>query len=493
MRRVSHGLLVGAAAVALAAGMASGSASAGDPVEEGIARADCGPGSSPETGLQGQVPAADRRSDRSSQGYSCNLELLGQYQGKGAGIVNPTYEHCAYMSSFNSGILQGSRSGVRVIDASDPTAPQHTATLASTAFKNSTWESLKVSSERGLLVGVGAQLIPGVGLGAIDVWDVSQDCAVPTLLNGTGRGQSTKFAPVVAHEGQFAPDGRTYYSTIAYAGLLTATSLDDPANPKVVFTGAAGLTNHGMSFSDDGRIMYGVTAVPAGLQIIDVSDIQDRKPRPRLRLISQLQWGDDGLFSQMTIPFTSDGHPYVFVVDEAGNGGVRLVDLADITKPKVVRKYRLEIGRAENVRARQADVGGDGLFGYEAHYCTLDRPVDPTALACGYFQSGLRVFDIRDVMDPKEIAYYNPPAQKGKTLLDLPNSFHAVGVLGPPALSFQSLSLQSLADSVLRVGMTADWCTSPPEFKNGDQLWATCGDNGFMALRFTNDAYPLER
>ena len=38
--------------------------------------------------------------------------------------------------------------------------------------------------------------------------------------------------------------------------------------------------------------------------------------------------------------------------------------------------------------------------------------------------------------------------------------------------------------------LSTDWCSSPPRFV-GRQLWATCQDNGFMVLRFTNGAYPL--
>lgn len=41
------------------------------------------------------------------------------------------------------------------------------------------------------------------------------------------------------------------------------------------------------------------------------------------------------------------------------------------------------------------------------HYCRPDRLRNPTILGCTNFESGLRVFDIRDPRRPKEIAYYN--------------------------------------------------------------------------------------
>jgi hypothetical protein len=376
------------------------------------------------------------------------------------------------------------------VDASDPRNPRQTDLLNSTAFAVSTWEGMKVSAKRGLLAGASVQVLPGIGVGALDVYDVSKDCAHPKLLNGTGIGKLTKPILVVGHEGNFTPDGKTYYSTSAYTGTITAADLSNPSNPKLVFVGNAGLTNHGFSFSDDGKTMYGVTALPAGLQIIDVSDIQARKPIPRLRLIGHVTWGDDGLFSQMTIPFTKDGHPWLYVVDEAGNGGIRLIDIKNPKEPRIARQMRLEIGQATNRALRAADVGGDGLFGYESHYCTIDRPVDPTALACGYFQSGIRVFDIRNLQSPREVAYYNPGAKTGSTLAQIPNSAHALITYAPPLLSFKSLTFQTLADS-LKPDLTADWCMSPPEFR-GKQLWVTCNDNGFLALEFTNGAYPFK-
>ena len=53
------------------------------------------------------------------------------------------------------------------------------------------------------------------------------------------------------------------------------------------------------------------------------------------------------------------------------------------------------------------ETGGDFRFGYNFHYCNIDKAKDPNLLACSAFEQGLRLFDIRDVYKPKEIAYFN--------------------------------------------------------------------------------------
>jgi hypothetical protein len=221
---------------------------------------------------------------------------------------------------------------------------------------------------------------------------------------------------------------------------------------------------------------------------------------PALRYVgSYVEPFADGLFSQHSIPFTRRGHPYLVSVDEAGEGGARILDIADETKPTLVRSIRLQIQLAQNRQLRDEDADGNGVFAYQSHYCTLDRETDPTALACGYFQSGIRVFDIRDLANPREIAYFNPPAQAGRGP-ELPDSEHAAGLFAQlpqtttegndPTRAGVEGFFDNLASGRIPNSLSADWCSSPPAFVKG-QLWVTCQDNGFLALRFTNGAYPL--
>jgi hypothetical protein len=475
--RAAVGALV-AAAMLLPMGavmLASAGASAGTPaVFEGpVPPAKCGKGSLPETALQGQVPLADRESGRSTKGYRCNLELLGQFQGEGSSWVSQSYGNCAYVATRFPNA--GKSPGVQVLDVSDPHGPRLVDTLTTPAMMGP-WETLKVNPARGLLAAVYAPPPIGNGAAFFDVYDIKTDCAKPRLLNSVSTTELSAPANVLGHEGNWAPDGRTYWATSANAGGVTAIDVSNTANPKIVYTGRTSLGNHGLSVSDDGNRLYvaqdagfGSEVLQGnGLQIIDVSQVQARTPLPQIHEVGRVTW-PDGAVGQHAIRITYVGHPYVVFVDELGTGAARIIDIADEGVPRVVSKLKLQIHLSEHADARAADTEGTGFFGYDGHYCEVDRPTDPTALACGYFQSGVRVFDIRDPFSPREIAYFNPPAQTGKNT-QLQGSEHAVG----------------------GGELTADWCSSPPRFV-GNQLWVTCQDNGFLALRFTNNAYAIRR
>lgn len=436
---------------------------------EAVPRAVCGPGSRPETGLQGQVPQGDRLNGRSQQGYSCNLERIGHYQGEGATWVNPFYRNCAYMGTSFLGMLTKKSQGTQVIDLSDPTNLRYATNLTGPSFLAGTWESMKTNEKRGLLAGVAAG--PVVGAGFFDVYDLNTDCTQPQLQNTYDKLPVP--VNVLGHEGNWAPDGLTYWASGLVGGSLTAIDVSDPKKPRMVYTGTSVISNHGFSLSNDGNRMYLTTAFPAGLTILDVSDVQRRLPVPVIRQLGVVVWNPAGA-SQHSIPVTWGGKPYLIVVDELLAETVRIIDISDELKPVIVKNILLEIHLPQHALARTVDTLGNGLFGYEAHYCTVDRQADPTALACGFFQSGIRVFNIVNPLKPKEIAYYNPPAQVGKNAV-LQGSEHVVGL--------------GRANAVVDANLTADWCSSPPRFVGSNQLWVTCQDNGVQVLKFTNNVY----
>ena len=458
-----------------------------------IGKASCGPTDLPEGDIQGQVPRADRLSGRSQQGYRCNLELVGQYQGEGSSWVSPSSGLCAYLATSFLGSPYKRSPGVQVVDASDPANPKLATTLVSPSMLIGPWESLKVNEARKLLGGVAVG--PVLAAGFFDVYDISQDCSQPVHLNGLGGTPLELPTNVLAHEGNWSPDGLTYWSSGLVAGSLTAIDVTDPASPRILFTGFAGFpANHGFELSEDGNRMYLSTAFPAGVMILDVSDIQARKPLPTIRTLGKLSWNPLGT-GQHAIPIQYRGHPYLVAVDEFGAEGARIIDISDENTLREVSHIQLEIQRPEHQALRNTDTAGNGLFGYEAHYCTVDRRVDPSALACGFFQSGVRVFDIRDPATPREIAYFNPPAQTSAALFRLGGSEHAGGIALTPTVSDVPQSVATIGSYILNLGqfsdanLSTDWCTSPPRFV-GDQLWVSCQDNGFMVLRFTNGAYP---
>ncbi|MQY17376.1 LVIVD repeat-containing protein [Nocardia macrotermitis] len=460
-----------------------------------VPRANCGPGSLPETGMQGDVSAADRDSGRSKQGYRCNISMVGGYTGRGAGITSTTFDHCSYTGSFFPGNILGPAQGVQVLDVSDPAHPVLTATLTEPAMLAGTWESLKVNTKRKLLVGTGVPFLEGAGL--LSVYDIS-DCAHPRLLNP---GPGTNLAmplPITTHEGGFSPDGRTYWASGIAPGFISAVDLTDPSNPHVIWQGMTGIEAHGFGISPDGNRMY--LSALAGFTVLDISAVQRRDPNPQVNHIGRVFW-TDGWATQHSIPVTYGGKPYLFTVDEAGAGGVKLVDISDERNPRVVDKIKLQINLPDNLDSQLASSMGGSVFSYDPHYCAADRPDNPTALACGWESSGIRVFDVRDPFHAREIAYYNPPARTGQNL-NLWNSPHALAsLIGPPALEGFSMA-RAVLDGKFdpaqalspRTGMLAfgdlstDWCFAPPEW-HGSQLWTTCNDNGFMVLQLDNGVY----
>jgi len=289
----------------------------------------------------------------------------------------------------------------------------------------------------------------------------------------------------------------TYYSTQSFRGLrgiMPIIDVSDPANPKHLLNWQ--FPGHGRShdafFSKDGTRMYsaqpgqfgntGSSIGPNGLVILDVSDIQFRRPNPQIRVISTLFWVDGGQ-AQQALPVTIRGRPHVIFTDEAGSGGVggrpgacarglppsgfaRIIDISDETNPKTISKLMLEVHDPANCPVVLTD---PPTSNYSSHYCNVDKAHNPKMVACTYRDGGLRVFNIRDPFHPKEIAYYKPPARRTAFL---PGS---------------NLWAPGRDRTVDHTPTQIRW----RKHKGEMHLWFASQDNGFQIVRFTRPLHEL--
>jgi hypothetical protein len=437
---------------------------AAEPPLKATPQAPCGPGSMPETDIQGRVPRADVESGRTAKGYTCNTEMAGSYtkpdqQGTVGGFKVERYtdEHgrvCAYYDStllYPTNLL-ATESGVNVLDMTDPTHPQLTDRLVTPAMQ-SPHESLLVNQKRGLLGAVLGN--PAFYPGEFDLYDVSQDCRHPVIKSTTPTG-------VLGHESGWSPDGQTFYSASPSSKTIIAIDVSNPSAP--VPLSYYGVDSHGLSISADGNRAY-VAGTGSGLHILDTSEVQERKSNPQLHEIAHLEWGSMSI-PQNAEPITINGHPYLIEADEFGTlsqvGAARLIDIGDETHPKVASNLRLAVHQPENFDKESGDPNAsEALQGYAAHYCGVPKRIEPGITACSMIESGLRIFDIRDPKHPREIGYFNAPITDRAT----PAPFEA-----------------------------SNWAMSRPAFdeQRGD-IWYSDGYQGFFVVHMTNGTWPFPK
>jgi hypothetical protein len=432
----------------------------------------------------------------------------------GQGYGNRRDHTCAYHGTAYAtatGPTTGrTQIGVPVIDMTNPSAPAPTAYLTTISMLDP-WESLKVNTPRELL-GADNGHNGGGGLGGpeVDFYDISVDCRYPQLLasvavgTGTDGGVPSPIFPN-GHEGAWAPDGLTYYRGDLANAMYHAIDASDPTRPKEIasfniataLSPLTGIKSHGLSVSDDGKRAYvAVIGIPStydssapannGFAVLDTSEVQARKPNAQIKLISSFLY-KDGSVSQHTIPARIRGKPYIIQVDEGGSGGLfyagwqsactagvpmfpmaRIVDMSNEKKPTQVSELILEMNNPANCNAVLPDIVGLAIFTYGTHYCSVDNRENTTTLACDEFNSGIRVFDIRDPERPKEIAYYNPASETTKSLGSNHVTFNQWVAGGP------------------------DWCSAQLHLDaDKGTIWTTCQDNGLLSLKFTNGVWPF--
>jgi hypothetical protein len=468
----------------------------------------CAAGDHAEPALQGQLPAAARASG--FDGYNCNLIQEGQVVSPaGVGLATFKDDHghsCAY---FSVGL--GPDGATDAVDIGNPAKPVVTARLTTPAMAQPR-ETLRVNAQRQLLAAFKDSKSD------FDIYDLSQDCRTPKLLASLpmepgANGGLAGAKAVIGHDANFSVDGMTYYDGEGQSRTYTAVDVSDPTKPKVISQvdlstaplarpGYNGFS-HGLSLSDDGNRAYVVSiGLPSavqladpkfqaseGIYVLDSSEVQARKPNAQMKVISSLAFRN-GSAAQHTLAVRIAGKPYVIFVDEVGAGGIpglagggtvqeacnagltpfsmgRIIDISDETRPKLVAELGLETHDLANCSKVLPDTIGEGLFVYGSHICSVDNRENATALACGYWESGIRVFDIRHPTSPREIAYFNPKPAAG------------VDAKLPPGLGPQKPTV-------------ANTCGAPAGFDFDRKLLISqCMRSGLVVLKFENGVWPF--
>ncbi|MCW2785958.1 MAG: hypothetical protein JWP74_2475 [Marmoricola sp.] len=436
------------------------------PALHAVPRAHCGPGSRPLAGMQGRVTKADMHLKVARRGWTCNLHEVARLSTPGGFRVwryaDAAGHTCAYYDTSFTGpanvvsLLAGPTLGVKVVDMSNPAKPHVTATLTTPGML-APHESLNLNTRRGLL---GAEVGNGLTLpGTMDLYDVSHDCRHPALRSIT---------PIATgHESGFSPDGNTFW-VAGGAGYIYAFDVTNPRKPKELWRG--GYYSHGLNLSADGKTLYQTDPINGNLGILDVSQIQERKPHPKVTDISRSSWGTVSI-PQNSIPFTRGGHHYLLEFEEFAfrfnpltvtdhPGAARIIDIDNPSKPRIVSNIRLAVNMPANHKQASNDpapLPAAKILDNAFHYCAVPTQVNPTIVACSAINSGLRIFDIRNPLKPREIGYYISP----------PNLERPFGLL------------------------PGDVAMSQPAFDpKRRELWYTDAGSGFYVLKLNSRSWP---
>ncbi|HEX7857675.1 MAG TPA: hypothetical protein VF503_28700 [Sphingobium sp.] len=400
----------------------------------------------PEPGRQGEILPGEARI--LPQPYSRGVRLIGHEPlgGRTGNIQLAWMDRCAYVSSTLPGLPGGMkandpRSGVAVIDVSDPRAPRQVGLLRDHGAIQTT-ETIHAVSAPGRKVLVAGSYAGGNAMFGphdppyLDIYDVS-DCKKPKLM-------AEYVWPENAHTVTVSPDGRFVYGTsqsqtqpFTGHGGLQVLDISDMTRPRYIgrlkVEGPDGrlfeFAPHEVSVSPDGRRIYaGVTdstsgdlnpglkegfnlerTMPetGGIYILDNSDIVDGKPDPRLRLISQVRHGGWHLVMQANI----DGVPYLVGGGELSPcpGAVpQIVNIADEKHPFIKGQFHLAMNRPDVCPPGPPSMKSFGAPYATLHYNDVDSATRTRLGLFNFTVAGLRIADLRDPANPTEVAYFRP-------------------------------------------------------------------------------------
>jgi LVIVD repeat len=437
--------------------------------------------------LLGSSPllAGDSRSDRLEPGkqgetmpgeatvlavpYSKGVRRVGHntIEGRSGNLIMAWSGNCAYVAngiglSADGNIGKqphGPKSGVAVIDVRNPDVPRLTGYLQDKGAIDAS-ETMHAVTVRGRAVLAASTYggVPGMNgppEGWLNLYDVS-DCARPRLM------AEVKW-PEPAHTITVSPDGRRVYGTIISpftgGGGIQVMDISDLTSPRFVGRFAATRPDgssfefapHELSVSPDERRLYvgtiaskggdlnpGVAIMPpnaeglgpqaGGIYIFDNSDLVAGRPDPKLRLIGTSLHGGWHSAVQARI----GGVPHLVAAGELGacpGAWPKITNVADERNPRIVGEFRLDMNRPENCPERNAiEKASGGVVGRAGTASTHFNDVDSaTDTRLGLFPmgwAGLRIADLRNPVNPLEVAYFKPGDFCGSHVRYVPRTGH---------------------------------------------------------------------
>ena len=380
------------------------------------------------TGLQGQVPLTDQESGRSLRPYMKNMRLVGQQdiQNRGENGNLGWIGDCAYVGAYYGGT--DPLMGMAVVDASNPKNPELVKLMPGTP---GTRESQVEANESRKIVIVMPFRHPKTPYGdppgptQLQIYDASADCKNPVRMS------TFDFGEEVTHEHRISLDGNTVYTALLgdTGPSISAVDISDLKNPKRIATwdlkdepGMPKSGVHDLDLNDAGTRGYmnanwtidGVRH--QGLTILDLTEVQERRPNPKMRRISSFNWGPPENFgiSHSAEYVTIKGRQYVIALDETMGGRQyappwgwgRVIDVTDEKYPLQISTIKLD---ASDEKFSSQTVQDKAYYG--AHDLGVDDRKNTSLVFFSWYSSGLRVWDIRDPYLPKEIGYYIPGAK----------------------------------------------------------------------------------
>jgi hypothetical protein len=316
--------------------------------------------------------------------------------------------------------------GWSIVDVTDPAAPKLAKFIPHP--QDNTWtiqmelhDNLMITALQRAQTGWGGDPNKPFDDGVI-IWDISDPLNPKQLSHWKTGGTGT-------HRNWY-PGGRYAHLAAGMPGyrgqIYVILDVSDPKNPKEAGrwwmpgqheAGGEPAPPTPISLHGPAYVLPGSNTVYLGfgpaVVTLDISDVSKPKLIGRLDFSPPFKPGGTSVHGVITVP----GKPILIANSEAGNemcdeplNHTSIVNISDPAKPRLISVFPLPVPPRDAPFADFCDKGG--RFGphnvnHEQHLADVEKQGDLVYLT--YFNAGLRIYDIRDPRQPREVGWFVPP------------------------------------------------------------------------------------